>query len=254
MDMFSFNSVDLIGLFFVLVFFGLILGFSTIGRKKSLWELRKIPAFSKLRQSINSSVETGRRLHVSLGRGNISGIESASALVGLSILSRITKTAGFSDRHPVSTSGNGSLMILSQDTVQSSLREGGEVGKYEVTYARMSGTSPFSYAAGTLPLIYDEQVSASVLTGHYGSEVALITDANERSESMTLAGSDQINAQAVLYAAANEPLIGEELYAAGAYMGANPSHKASIKAQDFIRWMLVVVILVGSGLKLAGVL
>jgi hypothetical protein len=117
-----------------------------------------------------------------------------------------------------------------------------------------SPLTPFAYAAGTLPVISNEQTAAHILAGHFGSEVALIADAAERSQNLTLAGSDSLPAQAILFAAAQEPLIGEELYAAGAYVNAGPLHTASLHAQDVFRWLLVLGILIGVILKLAGVL
>jgi len=83
--------------------------------------------------------------------------------------------------------------------------------------------------------------------------VALIADAAERTGSVSLGGSENLSAQAVLYAAAQEPLIGEELFAAGAYAQAGPMHVASLKAQDFLRWLLVGALLLGAALKLLGV-
>jgi hypothetical protein len=58
----------------------------------------------------------------------------------------------------------------------------------------------------------------------------------------------------VLYAAAQEPLIGEELFAAGAYLGAGQTHTASLRVQDIMRWVLIVVIILGSLAKLGGLL
>jgi hypothetical protein len=49
-------------------------------------------------------------------------------------------------------------------------------------------------------------------------------------------------------------LIGEELYAAGAYIRAGSMHTASLHAQDVLRWLLVLSILAGVVLKLAGLL
>jgi hypothetical protein len=111
-----------------------------------------------------------------------------------------------------------------------------------------------AYAAGAMPAIHDEQVSANILAGHFGSEVALLTEAGERSRSLTVAGSDSIPAQAVLYATSDEPLLGEELYAGGAYLGAGPAHEASLRMQDILRWVLVVAIVIGAILKLFGIL
>jgi hypothetical protein len=69
-----------------------------------------------------------------------------------------------------------------------------------------------------------------------------------------VAGTDDISAQAVLYATSDEPLIGEELYAAGAYLNAGTAHSASLRMQDIVRWLLVVIILFGALLKLIGIL
>jgi hypothetical protein len=58
----------------------------------------------------------------------------------------------------------------------------------------------------------------------------------------------------VLYAAAQEPLIGEELFSVGAYLGAGSSHAASLTVQDILRWLLILFLLGGSVLKIVGVI
>ena len=88
--------------------------------------------------------------------------------------------------------------MFSQDTLSATYRAVGEARQYDSGQGRVSGLTPFPYAAGVLPNLYDEQVSATILAGRFGSEVALIADASERSDGLTLAGSDSIQAQAVL--------------------------------------------------------
>jgi hypothetical protein len=111
-----------------------------------------------------------------------------------------------------------------------------------------------AYAAGCMPIIHDEHVSANIFAGHLGTEIALLTEAGERSRSLTVAGTDSIHAQAVLFATSDEPLLGEELYAAGAYLCAGLAHSASMRMQDILRWVLVVAILIGAIIKLIGIL
>lgn len=244
---------ELIGLAFVLIFFGLMVLFGILGRRRPWRNFRTIPAFSRLLRAIGLAVEDGSRLHISIGRGNLTGPSSAAAFVGLSMLNRIARVASESDRPPVASSGDGALAILTQDTLRGAYRDLGASARYDPKSGRLTGLTPFSYAAGTLPLILDEMVSASVLAGNFGSEVALITDAGERSEGFTLAGTDNVPAQAILYGTASEPLIGEELYAGGAYLRAGLMHVASLRAQDFIRWLVVAVILGGGILRFLGV-
>jgi hypothetical protein len=81
-----------------------------------------------------------------------------------------------------------------------------------------------------------------------------LTEAAERQNSTLIASSDNLAAQSIFYASAQEPLIGEELFAAGAYVGAGPAHEASLNVQDVLRWLVVLSILIGSLLKIVGVL
>lgn len=254
MSLVEFIGTGMIGLGFVLIFFALILFFAAASSRLPKWQMRAIPAFDRLHQAIGLAVEAGERIHLSLGRGSLSGLQGSSPLVGLSLLGRISRDASVSDRPPVTTSGDGTLAILSQDKLKGTLHDIGAQSRYDSLSGRLSGLTPFSYAGGTLPVIYDEQVAASILAGHFGSEVALIADATEQKDGLSLAGSDSMPAQAVLFATAQEPLIGEELYAAGAYTGVNQIHIASLRAQDVLRWMVMGIILVGSGLKLLGLI
>lgn len=254
LDLNSTSIINLLGLVFVLVFFGLMIILAAAARRRPERYFRDIPAFARLGRAIGLAVEAGQRLHISLGRGGIDGLQAGSAFIGLSMLQRISRAASISDRPPIATSGEGTLGILSQDTLRSVSRSIGSEAQYDSTTGQVTGLTPFSYAVGAMPVIFDQNVSASVLAGHFGSEVALITDAGERSGSLTLAGTDSVPGQAVMVATAQEPLIGEELYAAGAYINAGQMHIASLGAQDILRWVLIVFILVGAGLKFIGVL
>ncbi len=248
------NGPGLLGLIFVFLFLALMIFFTFIDRNRAKPNLRDIPAFARLKRGIGLAVEAGQRLHISLGSGGVNGLRGASGLVGLSMLDRIARAASSSDRPPVTTSGEATLAILSQDTLKGAYRAIRAEEQFDPNSGQLSGLTPFSYAAGTLPVIYDQQVSVNVLAGSFGSEVALIADAAERANSLTLAGSENLPAQAILYASAQEPLVGEELYAGGAYLQAGSTHLASLRAQDVLRWIFIGIILVGAALKLAGVL
>lgn len=247
-------SPGIVGLAFVVVFIFLMIILAVASRNQPKQNLREISAFTRLGRAIGLAVEAGKRMHITLGWGGLIDLKGASALVGLTILERITRLASISDRPPVATSGDGVLGILSQDTLSGTYKAVGAGFQYDPTSGRVTGLTPVSYAAGAMPVIYDEQVSATVLAGHFGSEAALITDAAERNDSLSVAGSDSITATSVFIAAAQEPVIGEELFAAGAYINAGPVHASSLRTQDIFRWVLVGAILIGALLKLLGFL
>ena len=245
-------SQGLFALLFVFCFVIAMIAFALLSRRGAGYTLRPIATFGQLRRAISLSVEAGKRLHLSLGRGATPGAEIASAFVGLSLLERVTRVASISDQPPVATSGDATLAILSQDVLRAAARDLGGRIQVDPAAGQLSGLTPLSYAVGTLPVLYDEDVSTSVLIGHFGSEVGFLTDAAERSGSLILGGSDQLPAQAVMVASASDALIGEEVFVAGAYTQAGAMHTASLRAQDVARWLIVSVILVGILLKLLG--
>lgn len=246
----NFNLINIAGLALVIISAILMTIFRIINRAQPYQGLRSIPAFNRLRQAIGLAVEDGSRVHVSLGNASPYSQQSASALVGLSVLDRITQLSATSDSPPIATSGNGGFTVLSQDTLRSAYRDANTLELYDPIQGRLSGPTPFSYVAGTLPVLPDESVSANVLLGNYGPEIALLVDRADRINSFTLAGSDSLPAQAVLYATADEPLIGEEIFASGAYLQTHRLHPASLRTQDVLRWMVFVGVLAGVILKL----
>jgi len=224
----------------------------TFWRRRSPASLRLIDAYERLNRSVGLAVEMGTRLHISLGRGNLLTARGGSALAGLAMLRRLSERTSVSDRPPVVTSGDASLAILSQDTLQSGYRAAGAEDQYRFSTGRLTGLTPFSYAAGALSTIHDESVSANIVLGDLGIEAGLLAEAADRENTSLIAASDDLAAQSIFFAASEEPLIGEELFAAGAYVGAGASHEASLHVQDILRWLIILGILIGFLLKFVG--
>lgn len=244
--------LGLAGFGVVIISAGLMLGLAYYQRK-SRPVFRDVAAFTRLRQAVGLVVEDGSRLHLSLGRGSLVTPQSASGLAGLSLLRRLAELTSSGDQPPIATSGDATLTILSRDTLQAASKISDPAAS-DFVAGRLTGLTPFSYAAGAIPDIRDEKVSANVLMGNFGVEVGLLTDAVEREGSFVMAGSDDLTAQAVIFASAQEPLIGEEIFAAGAYMESGPLHASSLTVQDILRWLVIGGILVGALLTLAGIL
>jgi hypothetical protein len=243
------NSI--LGLVLILIVAGLLLGLTFI-RRKAPPVFREISAYTLLKRAIGISVEDGTRLHISLGRGGLQTPRGAPALAGLAMLRHLAEQTSVSDKPPIVTSGAGDLAVLSRDTLQAGYKAAAAEELYNPATGRLTGLTPYSYVAGAIPAIRDEDVSANAFIGHFGPEVALLTDAADRANRLAVAAADDPSAQAVLYAGVDEPLIGEELFAAGAYLDAGISHQASLQVQDILRWAIILILLGGSALKLFG--
>lgn len=236
----------------LLILTALLLIGLTLWRRRSPAVLRLIAAYERLNRAVGLAVENGTRLHFSLGRGNLMAGRGGAALAGLAMLRRLAERTSVSDRPPVVTSGDASLAILSQDSLQSGYRAAGAEDQYRFSTGRLTGLTPFSYASGAVAPIHEESVSANVVIGTLGAEAALLAEAADRENTSLIAASDDLSAQSVFFASAQDPLIGEELFAAGAYVGAGASHDASLHVQDILRWLIILAILLGSLLKIVG--
>ena len=105
-----------------------------------------------------------------------------------------------------------------------------------------------------MPILRDENVSAGMLVGDFGVEAALLADVAERENIFLLGASSDIASQAALFASAQEPLLGEELFATGAYLDSGASHSASLTVQDILRWLIILALFAGAALKLIGLI
>lgn len=242
----TFTPGGAIGLFFLLLFAAIVVALTPViarQRKRSPAEplpLRPIDGYASLPRAIGEAVETGRRLHVSLGSGAVGGSETAAVLAGLTVVERLAQAASISDRPPVVSSGDGLAVLLAQDALRRVYNQQNLIERYDPNSARLTGPTPFSYAAGAMLIVPGETVAANILAGSFGSEIAAAAEAGMRADITQVAGASDPGAQAIAYAAAEHPLIGEELYVAGAYLRQLPSHVASVYAQDAMRILIVI--------------
>jgi len=112
---------------------------------------------------------------MAVSRGNI-----YIYIFGLSLLQRIARAAMSATRPPVTTNGEAAQAFLSQEALRSAYRAVNVESQFDPDAAQISGLTPFSFAAGSLPTIYDQQVSLNIMTGSFGSEIGLIADAASR--------------------------------------------------------------------------
>lgn len=213
---------------------------------------RKITEFSRIKLETKRIVEDGTRLHISLGSGDVLSQDGASAFSGLVYLGDLCESASLSDYPPLATTGSGVINLLAQETLRSSNNFDAGINNFEMNNARLTGLTPFAYAAGVLPVFGDEKISTNLMIGHFGSEIALLLDASTRKHTINSSASDCITAQSILYAYNPNTLIGEELFASSAYVQKEPLHIFSLNLQDVLRWIIVLMIVGGCVSKLAG--
>ena len=214
---------------------------------------RSIPAFRILNNMIGRSVEEGKALHISQGAGSLIGRQSALDFTALVMLGNLSRLSLKADKPTICTSGDGSLIILSRDVLRQAYRNSVRTGMNLVFMARLTGATPAAYITGTMTTLLDEPVAGSILIGNFDSLAVLMTGL-PFSDHASLAAADTLSAQAALYTCSDESLLGEEVFAAGAYSGPDRSQTAGLITQDTMRWMIIGLGIVYIVLSLLGVL
>ena len=226
----------------------------TFWKRRSPANLRDIPALTRLARTLGLSIEDGTRLHISLGRGSFLDVRGGSGLAGLAVLRHIAERTSVSDEPSIASAGDPALGLLAQDTLQAGYHAAGVEELYVPTTGRVTGLTPFAYAAGAMNISQHENVSTNILLGHFGPEVALLAETADRENITVIGASDDLTGQAVIFANTQDALIGEELFAAGAYLGAGVSHAASLTVQDILRWFIILALMGGAFAKFAGMI
>jgi hypothetical protein len=208
-------------------------------------QLRRINAFGVIPITVGEAVESDKAIHMSFGGSAVREESTLSAVASADILYALADRASLSDRPPMITLSDPVTLALGQDTLRRAYKARESLRKYRPTMARWYPQGPLSmaFAAGVSTAIVDEGVSTNVLVGRFGPELMLIAESAVRYDGTVIAQSDQINGQAVAYAVSDSPLIGEELYAGGAYLGRTNAAVAGVVAQDVMRYIIIALMI-----------
>jgi hypothetical protein len=220
-----------------------------VRRRPEVFVLRRQAAYRALPMYAANAVETGQPMAIGLGNAGLGGESSLLALACAEIAYQVAVRSAYGDRAPILTTSNPTALPLIQDTVRRVARKVGRVREFSDARWYPAGARSLAYVAALTALQSTENTSAQVLVGRFGPELALIAEAGVRRGHPVIAASDRLDGQAVGFVYGAHPLIGEELFQAGAYLDENPSRKGETVALDLLRVALVVVMIIVTVLR-----
>jgi hypothetical protein len=225
-----------------------------VRRRHDLFTLRDIPAYSTLPLVIGEAIEANRLMHISLGSAGIGGSNTLLALASAELAYQVVQRTAIGAVSPILTVSDASGLLLAQDTLRRAYQSRDLLDRYPAgsTQWYPAGGRSLAFAAALTALVGSDPVAGSVLAGSYGPELALISEAAIRRDQHLVATSDQLEGQAVALVMAEQPLLGEDVFAAGAYLGQGASQIAGLVTQDVLRWLLILFIFIPTQLAIIG--
>lgn len=247
-------------LFFLPIFF-----FANWAVKRGVTlSLRPIAGYAVLKGLLGKSAEAGQPVHLSLGTSGIGDQFTADTMAALTVLDHIAERGAISASPPIVTCSNPTALPLAQDLLRRAYARQGYPEEYDPARARFVAPDPnlgtgaqtdaFAYAAGTMRMIEHQKLVANVLIGHFGDEFLLLSETGARHAErlIQIGGTSSTRVLPFVNATMNHPLIGEEIYAGGAYLSGKPAHLSSLLAQDVMRWLLVAGIVAAALFRTLG--
>jgi hypothetical protein len=219
--------------------------FTLYVRRRVDLPLRRIVAFEALRGLMGRVAEQGKRVHLSLGRSGVGNGQTPTVASSLNVLRAMADEGVTFDEMPTVTVADPIVLLAAQDVVYRAYQRQGMAASYAATDVQLIAPDPTAYAIGAQDRINEEETGANVMVGHLDDEYLLLGEPGAQRQIVQVAGSDALSAQAFLVATSDRVLLGEEMYAAGAYLTRQPAQVASLYVQDILRGLAVAAIVIG---------
>jgi hypothetical protein len=206
--------------------------------------LRRIPALDRIPHWVSQAVESGRKIHISLGTGGLTGSTTATTLAGLAGLDYLANQGCAAGTPPLVTVADPMVLLAAQDVLRKAHIRHGREDDYRATQVEMVAPQPAIYALGASTHLRSDETAANLMIGSFGTEALLLAEAGAKNKVAQVGGTDDPQAMALLLAATDAPIVGEEVFAVPAYLHRTPAYVASLQAQDVMRVGIVLLILV----------
>ncbi len=136
-------------------------------------------------------------------------------------------------------------MAVAQETVKAAYMDAGRPDAYQEENIFFLTSMQFAYAAGVNGIMLREKTATNFYMGMFYAEALIFAETGSIAGSIQISGTDQMSQLPFFVAATDYTLIGEELYAASAYLGREPLLLGALKAQDWAKVILLVCLILG---------
>ena len=239
-----FNTARVNILIAFLSFTGLILLYIYKARHGADLFVRRIAGLSAVDEAIGRATEMGRPI-LYLPSGGLSAVSDIQTLASLVILGRVANKAAEYDTPLLVPCSDPLVMTLAQEIVKSSYMNAGRPDAYRAENIRYLTNEQFAYTAGVDGMMVREKPAANFMIGTFYAESLILAETGYSTGAIQIAGTAMISQLPFFVAACDYTLIGEEIYAASAYLSKEPVLLGTIKAQDWGKAVVIFLILVG---------
>ena len=213
-------------------------------RRREIY-IRPIAGLEAVNDAIGRATEMGRPILYISGLGGISDIATIASMLILGHLAK--RTAAYET--PIIVPCNDPLVMTAErEIVHQSYIEAGKPDAYEPDNIFYITDSQFGYTAAVDGIMLREKPAANFFMGSFYAEALILAETGNMTGAIQIAGTDMDTQLPFFITACDYTLMGEELYAASAYLSRNPLLLAQLKGQDMGKVILAAAIIIGTTL------
>lgn len=205
-------------------------------------EVRKINGLEAFDEAVGRATEMGRPVHYT---GGYIGF-NAEGFASFAVLSHVAKLAARYDTRLIVTCNSYIIQTVLDEIVRQSYLEAGRPDSYNPDDVRFLSGFQFAYASAILGIFVREQVAANFMVGYFYAESLIFAEAGYQIGAIQIAGTTSITQLPFFIAACDYTLIGEEMFAAGAYLSRDPVLTGTIVAQDKAKIVIAALVILGT--------
>ena len=232
----------------LMVFCGCVVFYIRKARSGGRMYVRRIPALASVNEAVGRATEMGRACVFIPG---IMDIDDIQTLAGLNILGSVARKTAIYDTDLKVPCAKSMVLSTAQDVVKESYLRTGHPDTYNEGAIYYVTDDQFAFAAGVNGMLVREEPAAIMMLGTFYAESLLIAETGNHIGAIQIAGTAESSQLPFFIAACDYVLIGEELFAASAYMSNDPLLLGSLKGQDVGKIFIIITILYGCLAELA---
>jgi hypothetical protein len=239
---FGLRGERLNALIFTVLFSSVILWYIRRAVRGEKFYMRPLAGLDAVDDAVGRATEMGRPILFVPGTDDLDNIQT---IAGLAVLGRVAHTAA-RHRTPLRVPVLYPLALAgARETVRQARLDEGLTDPMDAETVQYVAGESFSYSARIGAMMLREKPAAGIYMGRFAAESLLIAEMGQVAGAIQIAGTAEPEQLPFFIVAWDYTLMGEEFYAASAYLANEPRMLGALRGQDLIKVIIVIVVLAG---------
>jgi len=217
-----------------------------MAKRGETFYLRPIPGLKAIEEAVGRSTEMGKPVLYVPGIMDMDQVETVAGVIVLGHVARMTARYETSLNVPVSRS---IVMKAAREVCRESYMMEGRPDMFNDDMVHYLTDDQFAYAAGVNGIMIREKPAACLYMGKFYAESLILAETGNSIGAIQIAGTASQAQIPFFVTACDYTLIGEEFFAASAYLSQKPELIGGVRGQDMVKVAVISVIILATLLR-----